>query len=127
MNILYLWLAWVATIEAQIYDPNLFTPGSNLVSNPTFSTPSLGGSMTHFITGGFSGWTCDLNCQMVDIPQLCTSFGVPCSNNYSQGIDLDYAGNFYILSQTIHISNPNQYLLSVEWMPGVAAPIGKTF
>ena len=41
----------------QIYDPNQYTPGNNLLINPNFDQPVLGGVGFQSFIGGVPGWT----------------------------------------------------------------------
>ena len=78
----------ISAASSQLYDPNLYSPSSNLIINPTFSSPSLGGSMVQFASGSILGWTFN-NIQLVTVSVFCSNFGAPCSHNFSQGIELD--------------------------------------
>jgi hypothetical protein len=117
----------ICVISGMLYDPALYSLDTNLVTNPTFSSPALGGSMTGFYGTSISGWSCTVNCQVVNIPVMCTNFGLSCANNYTQGIDLDSQGVFELVRQSIAISTVGDYLLTVEYMCAVTNPIGKTF
>ena len=119
-------IAAIAT--GQLYNTSLFSPGANLIVNPTFSTPDIGGVMTQYYTpGGISGWTFP-NGQIVTISTLCTFFvGSPCLTNATQGFDLDVSFFYELLSQAVSITNSAQYLLTVEWLEAVVSPIGKSF
>ena len=102
--------------QGKLYDPNLFTLGSNLVVNPTFSTPNIGPSLTAFYGTSILGWSCTADCQIVNVPVLCSTFGVSCSNNYTQGIDMDSVNILELLKQTTSITTAGDYLLRVEYI-----------
>ena len=75
---------------SQTYDPSLYSLGSNLIFNPTFSDPALSpGSMVSFYPGSITGWSCDSSCQVTSIIEICSSFSLACSNNFTQSLDLD--------------------------------------
>lgn len=120
-------LLLVALTKAQLFNTSLFSLGSNLVLNPTFSNPNIGGSMTeYYAPGGIPSWTCNEG-QIVNIPSLCSAFGPTCGANLTQGFDLDVTFAFELLSQGVSLNNSAQYLLSVEWVESVVNPIGKAF
>lgn len=119
-------IAAIAT--GQLYNTSLFSPGTNLIVNPNFASPNIGGVMTQYYTpGGIPGWTFP-NGQIVTISTLCSSFlGSPCPTNATQGFDLDVSNFYELLSQAVSITNSTQYLLTVEWLEAVVSPIGKSF
>jgi hypothetical protein len=83
--------------------------------------------MTSFYGTSISGWSCSVNCQIVNIPVMCTNFGLPCTNNYTQGIDLDSNNQFELVRQPITISTAGSYIMTVEYMCAVTNPVGKSF
>ena len=119
-------LLLITTTNTQLYDPALFSLGSNLIVNPTFSTPDIGGVLTQYMSGGILGWNF-VDSQIITVSTLCSSYGNPCSTNFTQAIDLDGMYSFDIISQSVSIGSTNQYLLSVEWLEAAINPVGKNF
>ena len=114
---------------AQLYDPNAYSLGNNLVTNPTFTSPTIPTPLTYQDqTNTILGWNCiGQVCQILHIPRMCVFLGLPCSTQFQQGIDMDVWSIFVTISQIILITSPGQYLLTVEWMAPIIAPIGKSF
>ena len=105
----------LATIRTQIYDPIEYLPGPNLIANPHFSSPDIGGIVFQNFAGGISGWSCP-NAQIVTISALCAVTSNVCTHKNVQAIDLDISFVYEIYSQGIEISSTNQYLLSIFWL-----------
>ena len=115
----------VALAQGQVYNTSLYTLGPNLVANPSFESPSIGATMFTSYSGSISGWTCSTTCQIVNILVLCTNFALPCSHNYTQGIDLDSFNVFELIRQNVTIPASGSYVLGVEYMSSVTSPVGK--
>ena len=103
------------SIKSQLYNSAFFSPGANLLINPIFSTPNIGGNWSQLISGGIPGWPV-ATVQLVTISSLCSTYGNVCSYSYIQGMDLDIATGLIMLSQSITINSTNQYLLSIGWI-----------
>ena len=110
----------------QLYDPALYSPDSNIIINPTFSTPDIGGALFQIYSGSFLGWSF-VDAQVVTLSTVCSNFGNTCIYNNTQGLDLDLFGAFEMISQSVLINSTNQYLLSIGWLEPMSNPIGKSF
>ena len=113
-------------VKAQLYDPLLYSPGTNLIVNPTFSDPDIGGSLHLYIPGSILGWM-TVACQIFTISQACGIISQTYTYNHTQALDLDENFSFEMISQSVSISSSNQYLLSVGWLEPIVSPIGKSF
>ena len=98
--------------NTQLYDPSLYSLGSNLIVNPTFSTPDIGGAMTQYFSSSIYGWNFASG-QIVTVSALCSNFGHTCTHNFTQALDMDAMFALEIISQSVSISSSNQFLLSV--------------
>ena len=112
-------------IFSQLYDPNSFSLGSNIVVNSMFESPIVPqANIWNFYGGGISGWSCTSGCELINITNYCNSFSLSCNVYGSQGIELDC---FNAISQTISISITGTYLLHLEWLQSFNIAIGRIF
>ena len=115
-------------LKCQLYDQNVYYTGSNLVQNPSFTSPVLlAGLFDVIYPTSIPGWNCTVNCQLKDMPLYCASRATICNINYTQAIDLDSNSQFENVSQFVNIPNQGSYLLRVEWIPALINPLGKSF
>ena len=103
----------LSTVTAAIYDSNLYTLGDNLLTNPGFDLPLLSPPTSYTMQASIPGWTCTVNCQVVNIDRRCTYFGKTCSVSFTQGVDLITSVNMDHYFQSIQIENSGKYYLSL--------------
>ena len=85
----FLSILFASLTAGQTIDPALYTLGSNLIIQSTFSAPVVNNQVSRYRNNRIEGWTCTNWCEVINVPRLCSSRPLPCSNNYSQGVDLD--------------------------------------
>ena len=129
MSILIISLLLPIFLSAPLYDTSLYTPGTNLLVNPSFVDPAVPmGQLSIFIPLSILGWTCTADCQIKNMPLFCALKGVVCNSNITQALDLD-SNNvvFENVSQTVQITTEGQYLLNLEWLPSIHNPLTPKF
>jgi len=60
------------------------------------------------------------------IDYICNWYGNGCGLNYTRGLNLDSSG-FNNVSQLISITTPNQYLITLKWVPAFFSSEPKRF
>lgn len=85
----------------QLYDSNLYSLGSNIIINPSFSSPILpSGTISKMYNRlGITGWTCRIKCRLTDIPNTCLQMGLSCNTSYTQAMGLISMGTMEDVSQ----------------------------
>ena len=96
-----LFLFWDS--RGQLYDTTLFTLGTNILTNARFSEPNLAGNVDSNYGTTISGWGCTWNCELVNVPLICSRRGLSCPNDFTQIIDLDNSRRFETVYQTVQL------------------------
>ncbi len=92
-------------LQAIIYNTSLYALGNNLISNYDFSLPAIqNGTAGATYPANISGWTCNSECDVKNIPEACSAANVSCNVSFPKGVDLDSTNYLNSISQIVSIN-----------------------
>ena len=100
---LLLLLILIITLQGQLYDTASYSLGSDLVQHGVFNDPDVSGSGWQYVPTAIPGWDCLPMCEVKSLAYFCTP-SHNCNSSWTQTIDLNSAGTYTILRQTIPLS-----------------------
>ena len=119
-------LTLITVTSGAVYDTQNFYLGPNQFNNSDFMMPFMGGSVyqTVYIP---PSWECTPLCMYINLPPICTFYGLNCQMAFTQGIDLalNPTDGFSLLSTVVNLPQNGTYVLSFEWMPPINNTIGQ--
>jgi hypothetical protein len=91
------------------------TLGTNLIANPDFSKPTVGHNTISKTWGSVQSWSCNIGCQIINVPLICQDYSQFCNVNGTQAINITAtSSSINNVSQSLSLTTSTDYLLIIQ-------------